>query len=237
MSSVNEEIIEGIMFWGKRNGVTINKKALMEHMKYDKERRTIMVLPMDMLLSICSHMNIYDMFSILLTCKEFSAFTKYIWRFCESLYFEGSTMSSSGATMIAVKESIAVDWFSAELHDLHIFFIIEPLMEKEMYLKRLEEKGKAGEGRLEHQTNTREMKCYIDEIEDFWEHDAPYLLVELVQKFALLFKTPKNLSSKPSIDPRLLTGRRARAEEEERRRLEELTSTTGQNRGYDYDSD
>jgi hypothetical protein len=92
--------------------LNIGPKEMQQFLSIYKQRRSLFRLGKDIVLHICSFMDLCDTLVLLKLCRVFASWLPDIWRIYEHMYFEGSTIPTSKATMIYLKQNIAIDRFA-----------------------------------------------------------------------------------------------------------------------------
>jgi hypothetical protein len=252
LSIVDKEIMSALGCFVEEMKLNIGPKELQQFLSRDKQRRSLLKAGKDNVLHICSFMDLYDTLVLLKMCKTFASWLPDIWRIYEHMYFEGSTMSTSKATMISVKQSIAIDWFDHKanndcdlrnlLKDTHMFEVsIVKLVERneEIYnsdQKRFRSPRPLPQTVLEYKTNCAEMASYENELAILYGN-ASDDKVEYLERFRWLCPNGYFFSM-PTVDDRLYTGIRKRKQiEADRQALEEEEEDRhfGRRRGWDSD--
>jgi hypothetical protein len=250
LSIVDKEIMSALGCFVEEMKLNIGRKELQQFLSRDKQRRSLFKAGKDNVLHICSFMDLCDTLVLLKLCKTFASWLPDIWRIYEHMYFEGSTMSTSKATMISVKQSIAIDWFDhtadndfglrnllKDTHALEERIVKLWKRNEEIYnsdKKRFHSPRPLPQTVLEYRSNCAEMASYENELVIIYGN-ASDDKVEYLERFRWLCPNGYFFSM-PTVDDRLYTGIRERKQiEADRQSLVEEEDRHRRQLGWDSD--
>lgn len=229
LSIVDKNIISAIRHFVEEMNLDVDKETIHDFLQKNKKRRSIQNIYKDTVIHICSFIDMGNAIAFLTTCKQFAAIIPNIWRVYEHMYYNGSTLSSSGATMISVKQNIAIDWFDyIANNDSTLKSLLKEIQEPEKQISKLKKRNDeiynsekkqwrcprpSPQTKIEYITNLREMVVYEQDLGIIYDN-APKNKLEFIERFRWL--CPEGLFyNMPLVDDRLYTGIRKNQEEQE----------------------
>lgn len=217
LSIVDKEILSALRYFTEEMKIDIGQDDLQQFISRDKQRRSLNKLGRDITLHICSFMNLEDTIVLLNQCKTFASWIPRIWRIYENMYFEGSTMSTSKATMSSVRQSIAIDWFEYKVNKYRgLRLLLEDLQVPEERIVKLKERNlkiynpdlqlfntpnPLTQTVLEYKTNIAEIESCEKEISEMYS-EASDDEINYLEKFRWLCPNGY-FCSMPAVDDRL----------------------------------
>lgn len=250
LSIVDKEILYSLRYFVQEMKLDIGPLELQQFLSRDKQRRSLTNLVKDTVLHVCSFMELGDTLTLLRLCKMFAPWTSDIWRIYEDMYFRGSTLSTSGASMISVKQSIAIDWFDHKTNtDCRLKLLLKDIKEPEEKIiklrtrnaeiynskqKRFQSPRPLPQTVLEYRTNCAEMASYEKELTRLYGNASSDKL-EYLERFRWLCPDGYFFNM-PTVDERIYTGiNEIKQTEADRQALEEGEYQSRRRRGWDSD--
>lgn len=219
LSIVDKEIMSSLRYFTEEMKIDIGQNDLRLFLSRDKQRRSLNKLGRDITLHICSFMHLEDTIVLLNLCKVFVSWIPRIWRIYENMYFKGSTMSTSKATVSSVRQSIAIDWFEYNVHKYSgLRLLLEDLHVPEERIVKLKERNleiynpdiqlfntsnPLAQTVLEFKTNNAEIESCKKEISEMYSEASDEEL-EFLKRFRWLCPNGY-FCSMPVVDDRLYT--------------------------------